>query len=60
MTLSSLEIEALQLSLQVALCAVGVSLPLGIGVAFARNLSATAPGLITKLWKQNSPIQIFG
>ncbi len=34
MTLSSLEIEALQLSLQVALCAVGVSLPLGIGVAW--------------------------
>ncbi len=34
MTLSSLEIEALQLSLQVALCAVGVSLPLGIGLAW--------------------------
>ena len=34
MTLSSLEIEALQLSLQVALCAVGVSLPLGIVVAW--------------------------
>ena len=34
MALSSLEIEALRLSLQVALWAVGVSLPLGIAVAW--------------------------
>ena len=43
MALSSLEMEALRLSLQVALWAVGVSLPLGIAVAWVLARS-TFPG----------------
>ena len=45
MALSSLEMEALRLSLQVALLAIGVSLPLGIAMAWVL-VRKTFPGRI--------------